>query len=133
MKWKIFIKILKNTIRIKDAKYCLFLIANMFSNKKVTPVVTDDLLEIENKFFFLLLLHNLFFSVNSTRYFIMEIPDQQELQQTEINYLSNIEFKDFMKFYKKKRAAKSYSYLVIDCILPLDNPLHFRKNHSKRI
>ena len=105
----------------------------MFSNKKVTPVVTDDLLEIENKFFFPAFITQSFFSVNSTRYFIMEIPDKQELQQTEINYLSNIEFKDFMKFYKKKRTAKSYSYLVIDCILPSDNPLRFRKNHSKRI
>ena len=86
----------------------MFLIANMFSNKKVTPVVTDDLLEIENKFFFPAFITQSFFSVNSTRYFIMEIPDKQELQQTEINYLSNIEFKDFMKFYKKKNAQQNH-------------------------
>ena len=74
----------------------------MFSNKKVTPVVTDDLLEIENKFFPAFITQS-FFSVNSTRYFIMEIPDKQQLRKTEINYLSNIELN-----FTKKNAQQNH-------------------------
>ena len=32
-----------------------------------------------------------------------------------------------------KCTAKPYSFLVIDCTLPSDNPLHFKKNLLERI
>ena len=31
----------------------------------------------------------------------MQIPNKRELQQTSINHLSDIDFKDFMEIYKK--------------------------------
>ena len=40
-------------------------------------------------------------------YFIMKIPNKQELQQVIFNNSSDIEFKDFMNLYKKC-AAKPY-------------------------
>ena len=51
----------------------------------------------------------------------------QELQQIAFNHSSDIGLQDFMNLYKK-HTAKSYSFLVIDTTLALDNPLHFSKN-----
>ena len=70
--------------------------------------------------------------LNSTHYFIMKIPNKQELQQITFNYSSDIYFKDFMNFYKIC-IAKPYSFLVIDITLASDNPLRFGKNLVERI
>ena len=52
----------------------------------------------------------------------MKIPNKRELQQTEINHLSDIDFKNFMKVYKKCTAEK-FSFSVNDTTLLSDNPL----------
>ena len=39
--------------------------------------------------------------LNSTHFFIMKIPNKRELQQIPLNHSSDIDFKDFMKIYKK--------------------------------
>ena len=39
-------------------------------------------------------------TLNSTYYFILEIPNKRELQQIAINHSSDIAFKDFIKIYK---------------------------------
>ena len=57
----------------------------------------------------------------------MKIPNKRELQQIELNYLSDIDFKDFMKIYKKY-TKEPYSFLVNDTTIPSDDPLRFRKN-----
>ena len=54
--------------------------------------------------------------LNSTHYFVMEIPKQQELQQIAFNYSSDFEFKTFMNLYKKC-TAKAYSFLVVDATI----------------
>ena len=38
--------------------------------------------------------------LNETNYFIMKIYNKRELQQIVSNYLSDIDFKNFMKLYK---------------------------------
>ena len=60
----------------------------------------------------------------------MKIPNKRELQQIALNHSSDIEFKDFIKIYKKC-AAEPYSFLVNGTTLPSDNPLRFRKNLSE--
>ena len=40
--------------------------------------------------------------LNSTHFFIMKIPNKRELQQTAL--ISDIDFKDFIKIYKKCTA-----------------------------
>ena len=60
--------------------------------------------------------------LNTTQFFIMKIPDKKELQQIAINHSSTINFKDFIKIYKKC-TDKLYSFLVNDTTLALDNPL----------
>ena len=41
------------------------------------------------------------FSINSTHYFIMNIPNKREVQQIVFNHSSDTDFKDFMNLYKK--------------------------------
>ena len=65
--------------------------------------------------------------LNSTHFFIMKILNQRELYQIALNHSSDINFKEFMKIYKKC-TAEPYSFLFIDITLPSDNPLRFRKN-----
>ena len=61
----------------------------------------------------------------------MKIPNKRELQQIAlINRLSDIDFKDFMKIYKKC-TAEPYSFLVNDTTLSSDDPLRFRKKLLK--
>ena len=64
--------------------------------------------------------------LNSTRFFIMKIPNKRELQQIVLNHSSDIDFKDFMEIYKKC-TTEPYSFLVNDTTLPSDDPLRFRK------
>ena len=65
--------------------------------------------------------------LNSSHFFIMKIPNKGELQQIALNRSSDIDFKDFMKIYKKC-TTKPYSFLVNDTTLPADDSLKFRKN-----
>ena len=65
--------------------------------------------------------------LNSTHVFILKIQNKRELQQIATNHSSDIEFKDFVKIYKKC-TAEPYSFLVNDTTLPSNNPLRFRKN-----
>ena len=65
--------------------------------------------------------------LNSTHFFIMKIPNKRELQQIALNHSPDIDFKDFMKIFKKY-TTELYSFLVNDTTLPSDDPLRFRKN-----
>ena len=65
--------------------------------------------------------------LNTTHFFISKISNKRELQQIAINHSSDIDFKDFIKIYKKC-TDDPYSYLVNDTTLSSDNPLRFRKN-----
>ena len=60
----------------------------------------------------------------------MKIPNKRELQQIALNHSSDIDFKDFMKIYKKY-TKEPYSFLVNDTTLPSDDPLWFRKRLQK--
>ena len=64
--------------------------------------------------------------LNTTQFFIVKIPSKSELQQIALNHSSDIDFKDFIKNYKKC-TAEPHSFLVNDTTLPSDNPLRFRE------
>ena len=57
----------------------------------------------------------------------MKIPNERELQQIALNHSSDIDFRDFIKIYRKC-TSEPYSFLVNDTTLQSDNPLRFRKN-----
>ena len=54
----------------------------------------------------------------------MKIPSKRELQQIALNHSSDIDFKAFMKTYKKC-TTEPYLLLVNDTTLPPDDPLRF--------
>ena len=92
------------------------MIVAMINNKKLNPVVMNCLLEVENLIFLLYLLLKKDVRLNSTHFFIMKIPNKRELQQIALNHSSDIDFKDFIKIYKKYTAGP-YSFLVNDTSL----------------
>ena len=109
------------------------MIADMINNKNLNPIVTELFIRGRNLNISIVFITQWYFKVpkdvrlNSTHFFIKKIPNKRELQQIALNHSSDIDFKDFMKIFKKY-TAKPYSFLVNDTTLPSDDPLRFRKN-----
>ena len=109
------------------------MIADMISNNKLNPIVTELFIRGRKLNISIVFITQSYFRVpkdvrlNSTRFFIMKIPNKRELQQIPLNHSSDIDFKDFMKIYKKC-TTEPYSFLVNDTTLPSDDPLRFREN-----
>ena len=109
------------------------MIADMINNKKSNPIVIELFIRGRKLNISIAFITQSSFQVpkdvrlNSTHFFIMKIPNKRELQQIALNHSSDIDFKDFMKTYKKC-TAEPYSFLVNNTILPSNNPLRFRKN-----
>ena len=134
-----FTKTLKIVIQERKCKTVILfddLIADMINDKKLASIVTEIYIrgrKINISSFFI---SQSYFKVpedvrlNTTHFFIMKIPNKRELQQIASNQSSDIDFKDFMKIYKKC-TAEPYSFLVNDATLPSDDPLRFRKNLLK--
>ena len=84
-----------------------YLIANMLSNKKLNPVLTELFIRGRKLNVSLVFIKQSHFTVpkdirlNSTPYFIMKVPNKKELQQIPLNNSSDINFQDFMNRYKK--------------------------------
>ena len=113
------------------------MIADMISNKKLNPIIKELFIRGRKLNISIVFITQSYFKVpkdvrlNSTHFFIMKIPNERELQQIALNHSSDINFKDFMKTYKKF-PAESYSFLVNDTTLPSDYPLRLRKNLLKQ-
>ena len=65
--------------------------------------------------------------LNSTQYLIMKINNKRELQKIAINHSGDIDYQDFMKFYREC-TREPCKLLAKDTTLPASNPLRFRKN-----
>ena len=109
------------------------MIADMINHKKLNPVVTELFIRGRKLNISIVFITQSYFKVpkdvrlNSTHFFITRIPNKREPQQIALNHSSDIDFKDFIKIYKKC-TAEPYSFLVNDTTLPLHDPLRFRKN-----
>ena len=107
------------------------MIADMINNKKLNSVVTQLFIRGGKLNISIVFITQSYFKVakdvrlNSTHLFIMKIPNERELQQIGLNRSSDIDFKDFIKIYKK-HTAQPYSLLVNDTTLPSDDPLRLR-------
>ena len=112
------------------------MIADMINNKKLNPIVTQLFIRGRKLNIFIVFITQSYFKVpkdvrlNSTHFFVMKIPNKTELQQIALNHSSDIDFKNFIKIYKKC-TAETYSFLVNDATLQSDDPLRFRKNLLK--
>ena len=109
------------------------MIADMINNKKLNPVLVELFIRGRKLNISIVFITQSYFKVpkdvrlNSKHFFIIKIPNKRELQQFALNHSSDIDFKDFMKIYKKI-TTKPYSFLANDTTLPSDYPLGFRKN-----
>ena len=109
------------------------MIADMINKKKLNSIVTELFIRGRKLSMYIVFITQSYFKVpkdvrlNTTHFFIMKIPNERELQQIALNHSSDIDFKDFVKIYKKY-TDKPYSFLVNDTTLASDNPLRFRKN-----
>ena len=57
----------------------------------------------------------------------MKTQNKRELQNIGTNHSAEIDYKDFMKIYRKC-TSELYSFLTIDTTLHASDPLRFRKN-----
>ena len=105
----------------------------MINNKEVNSIVTELFIRGRKLNIFLVFITQSYFKVlkevrlNTTHFFIMKIPNKRELQQIAISHSSDIDFKDFIRIYKKC-TDKPYSFLVNDTALASDDPLRFINN-----
>ena len=109
------------------------MIADLINNEKLNSVVTELFNRGRKLNISLVFIVQSCFKVpkdvrlNTTHFCIMKILNKRELLQIALNNSSDIDFKDFVKIYKKCTDDK-YSFLVNDTTLSSDNPLRFRKN-----
>ena len=75
-----------------------YMIADMLINKFIGGRNLCILLVFVTKSYFAVLKN---IRLKSTHYFVMKIPNKRELQQVAFNHSSDIDFQDFIKFYKK--------------------------------
>ena len=109
------------------------MIADMINNKKLNPIVTELFIKGRKLNISIVFITQSYLTVpkdvrlNSKHFFITRIPNKIELQQITLNHSSDIDFKDFIKIYKKC-TAEPYPFLLNDTTLSSDDPLMFRKN-----
>ena len=109
------------------------MIADMESNKTLSPVVTELFLRRRKLNISLVFIKQSYFKVlktirlNTMHYFIMKIPNIRELHQIASNHLSDIDFEDFVKLYKDY-TKEPHSFVVNDTTFPSNNPLKFGEN-----
>ena len=65
--------------------------------------------------------------LNYTHYLMIKIHNKRQLRNIAINHSVDIDYKDFMKIYRKC-TSEPYSFLTIDTTLPANDSLRFRKN-----
>ena len=112
------------------------MMADMINNKKLNPIVAELFIRGRKLNISIAFITQSYFKVpkdvrlNSTHFFIMNISSKRELQQIALNHSPDIDYKDFMKIYRK-RTAEPYSFLVNDTTLMSDNPSKFRKDLLK--
>ena len=114
------------------------MIPDMLSNRKLNPIVPELFIRGRKLNISLVFIRESYFAIpkntrmNSTHYFVTNIPNKREPQQTAFNHSSDIEFQDFINLYKKC-TAKLYYFLVIDTTVASDNFSRVRKNLLERI
>ena len=100
------------------------MIADMINNKELNPIVTELFIRGRKLNISIVFITQSYFKVpkdvrlDSTHFFIMKIPNKRELQQIALNLSSDINFKNFIKIYKKC-TAEPCCFLVNDAMMVL--------------
>ena len=94
------------------------MIADIMTNKKFQAIIKELFIRCRKLNTSLVFISQSSFSVskdvrlNSTHYLIMKINNKRELQNIAINHSADIDYKDFMKIYRKC-TSEPYSFLTI--------------------
>ena len=88
------------------------MIADMLSNKKLNPIVSELIIRGRNTQSSFAVPKNV--RLNSMDYFIIKIPNKLELRQIAFNHSLDIDFKDFINLYTKF-TAKTIFFLSYWC------------------
>ena len=108
------------------------MIADMIINKKLNSIVTELLFRGRKLNISVVFITQSYFKVpkdvrlNTTHFFITNIPNRREIQEIARNHSSDIKTEDFTNIYIK-HTAEPYSSLVNDTTLASENPLSLRK------
>ena len=109
------------------------MIADIMTNKIFQAIIKELFITCRKFNISLVFITQSHFSVpkeirlNSTYYLLMTIHNKRALQQIAINHSADIDYKNFMKIYRKC-TSEPYFFLTSDTTLPADNYLRFRKN-----
>ena len=102
------------------------MIADIMTNKNFQAIIEELFIRCRKLNISLVFITQSYFSVpkevgfNSTHYLIMNICSKKELQNIATNYSTGIDYKDFMKIYRKC-TSEPYSFLTINTTLPANN------------
>ena len=97
------------------------MIADIGSNKKLSPTVTKLFLRERNLNILVVFISQLNFKLpktirlNATHYFILKIPNKKEIQQISSIRSSDIDFKDFIKLIYQRSIfsfSEPYNFLI---------------------
>ena len=114
------------------------MIADIMTNKKFQAIIKELFIRCRKLNISLVFITQSYFSVskyvrlNSTHYLIMKINNRKESQNMAINHSADIDYKPFMKIYRKC-TREPFNFLTIDITSPASNPLRFRKNLFKSL
>ena len=92
------------------------MIADMINNKKLNPIVNELFIRGRKVNILTAFITQSDFKVpkevllNTTHFFVMNIPNKMELQQNSQKHSSVIDFKDFMKIDKKNLLQESIPF-----------------------
>ena len=96
------------------------MIADMLSNKKLNPIVTELFIRSRKLNISIVFITRSYFAVpknirlNSTHYFIMKIPNKRELQQVAFNHSSDIDFSDLTILILKTYCKTIFIFCMDD-------------------
>ena len=108
------------------------MIADIMTNKKFQSIIKESFIRCRKINISLVFITKSYFSLpkdvrlNSTNYLIMKTNNKRELQNIAINHSAGIDYKDFIKIYRKC-TKEPYNFLTIDTTQLSTNTLRFRK------
>ena len=108
------------------------MIAYTMTNKKFQTIIKKLFIRCRKLTISIVFITRSYFSVpkevrlNCTHYIRMKIHNKRELQSIAINHSSDINYKDFIKIYRK--CTNKPFFFTIDITLSANDSLRFRKN-----
>ena len=112
------------------------MISHVMSDKKAQQVLKELFIRCRKLNISLCFLTKSYFSVpkdvrlSCTQYIIFKLNNKRELQNIAINHSADIDYKDFIKIYRKY-VEKPYNFLTIDTTKPVDKK--FIKNFDESL